>query len=139
MTLEAILISLGQALLLLVIGAVLKSWFDKIAVERGWAREDRKAQDGKIERVDHHARAELTRIERELGGRVSTVEGQLGVLNQRIDALPTADDIAALDRRVADMGAELGRGLSGVTSTVQGMSTTVKTILDHILEGERRK
>lgn len=126
---------------LLVIGAVLKAGFDRLAIERGWTREEKKAQDGKIERVDSLARAEVARIERELGGKIAglektvgTVAGDVRVLAERVENLPTADDIQSLDRRLADVD----RGLSGVVSKVDGMSGNVKTILEHILAGERR-
>lgn len=126
---------------LVLIGAVLKHLFDRVAVERGWTREDKRAQDGKIERVDTHARAEIGRIERELGGsirdlgtKVGAVDSEVQVLSERVANLPTADDIQSLDRRLADVD----RGLSGVVSKVDGMSGNVKTILEHILAGERR-
>lgn len=138
MTLESVFVSLAQGIALVAAGAVMKSWFDKLAVQRGWDREDKRAVDGKIERVDSHARAEGARIERELGQRLSQVERDLGVLNERIDGLPTTDDMAAFDRRLAELGQQLGQGLSGVSAKVEGMNGTVKTILQHILDSERK-
>ncbi len=119
---------------LLVLGAGFKHLFDRVAAERGWTREDKRAQDGKIERVDTHARSEVARIERELGGRVANIERSVAVLCERVENMPTADDMQALDRRLS----AVDRGLSGVTSKVDGMSANVKTILEHILAGERR-
>lgn len=119
---------------LLVVGASLKFAFDQIMTRMGWSRDDRRAQDGKIERVDSHARSEIARIERELGGRLHEVESDVGVLAERVANMPTSDDMQALDRRLADVD----RGLSGVVSKVEGMSGNVKTILEHILATERR-
>lgn len=139
--LEGEILKFLAAVGLLIIGAVLKAGFDRLAVERGWTREDKKAQDGKIERVDSHARSEISRIERELGGKISDLGTEVGhisadvrVLSERIENLPTADDIQSLDRRLADVD----RGLSAVVSKVDGTSANVKTILEHILAGERR-
>lgn len=130
-----------QAIGLLVLGAVIKFAFDRWGAQLGWVREEKKAQDGKIERVDHHARNEIGRIERELGarirgvdGRVGTVEGDVRVLEERVGNLPTADDMERLNQRLGDVD----RGLSGVKSKVDGMDSNVKTILEHILAGERR-
>ena len=127
---------------LIVLGAVLKFAFDRWGAQLGWTREEKRAQDGKIERVDTHARAEIGRIERELGGKigdlgakVGTVAADMRVLSERVENLPTADDIQSLDRRLA----EVDRGLSGVMSKVDGMNGNVKTILEHILQQERRK
>ena len=138
---DAEILKFLAAVALLVIGAVLKAGFDRVAAERGWTREDKKAQDGKIERIDSHARSEITRIERELGGKITTLSRDVGqvtadvrVLTERIENLPTADDIQSLDRRLADVD----RGLSAVVSKVDGTSANVKTILEHILAGERR-
>lgn len=138
---DAEILKFLAAVALLIIGAVLKAGFDRLAVERGWTREDKKAQDGKIERIDSHARSEITRIERELGGKiselgtdVSQVTADVRVLTERIENLPTADDIQSLDRRLA----AVDRGLSAVVSKVDGTSANVKTILEHILAGERR-
>ncbi len=122
------------AIALLVLGATLKFAFDRWGAQLGWSREDRRAQDGKIERIDSHARAEVSRIERELGGRLGSMETEVRVLCERVENLPTADDMQALDRRLADVD----RGLSGVVSKVDGMGANVKTILQHILAGERR-
>ena len=117
-----------------VITAALKFLADRIGVQMGWNREDKRDQDGKIQRIDSHARAEIARIEKELGGRVAAVETDVGILTERVANLPTADDIQSLDRRLADVD----RGLSGVVSKVDGMSGNVKTILEHILSQERR-
>lgn len=122
------------AVALLVLGALLKFGFDRLSVQLGWSREDRRAQDNKIERVDTHARSEVARIERELGGRLNTVERDVEVLTERVANMPTADDMRALDQRLA----AVDRGLAGVVSKVDGMSGNVKTILQHILESERR-
>lgn len=119
---------------LLCVGAALKFAFDRWGVQIGWDREAKKATDGKIERVDTHARAELGRIERELGDRLNAVERSVDVLAERVDALPTSDDFQALDRRLA----EVSREVSAASTKVDGVSQTAKTILEHILAGERR-
>lgn len=134
---EAEIYKVLAGLLLVFIGAYLKSVFDKVAVERGWVREEKKAVNGEIQRVDSHARSELTRIERDLGAKIGDIASQVSVLKERVDSLPTSDDFQALDRRIGDLGISLGRDLSGVVSKVDGMNVTVKTILDHILRGER--
>ena len=132
---EAEIYKVLAGLLLVFIGAYLKSVFDKVAVERGWVREEKKAVNGEIQRVDSHARSELTRIERDLGAKIGDIASQVSVLKERVDSLPTSDDFQALDRRIGDLGISLGRDLSGVVSKVDGMNVTVKTILDHILPG----
>lgn len=122
------------AIALLVLGAVIKFGFDRWSVQLGWSRDDRRAQDGKIERIDSHARDSIARVERELGGRLTTVEKNVGVLAERVDHLPTADDVQELAQAVA----RVDRGLSGVQSTVDGMNQNVRTVLHHILEAERK-
>lgn len=131
---ESGLAQLLQVLGTLLAGAALKFIFDRVSVQMGWSREEKRDQDGKIQRVDSHARSELTRIERELGGRLGTVEKDVGVLSERVENLPTADDMQELNRRLG----EVDRGLGSVVSKVDGVNGTVKTILDHILAGERR-
>lgn len=117
-----------------LVGAVLKFGFDRWGQRIGWSREERKADAAKIERVDSHARSEIQRLEKDLGGRIGAVEGDMRVLAERVDALPTSDDFQALDRRLA----EVSREVSSASAKVDGVSATAKTILQHILAGERR-
>lgn len=132
--LESEILKTLAAIGLLFLGAGMKFAFDRWGVQIGWDREAKKATDGKIERVDTHARAELGRIERELGDRLNAVERSVDVLAERVDALPTSDDFQALDRRLA----EVSREVSAASTKVDGVSQTAKTILEHILAGERR-
>lgn len=118
---------------LLVVGAGLKHLFDRLAAQRGWDREDKRAQDGKIERVDSQARESIARVERELGAKLHEQGTAIARLDEKVAGLPTSDDMDALNRRLTD----LDRGLSGVLSKAEGINGTVKTILDHILAGER--
>ena len=129
MSYEAFLIGLLGAF----IGAVVKFAFDRWSQHLGWSREDRRDSERKIERVDQTARADIARVERELKAELSDHGRKLERLEERVDHLPTADDVQELAKRLADVD----RGLSGVVSKVDGMSVNVKTILDHILRGER--
>jgi len=122
------------AVALLGLGAFFKFGFDRWGAHLGWSREERAGQDRKIERVDHEARESIARVERELKNDLNDQGRKLDRLEERVDHLPTADDVQELARRLADVD----RGLSGVVSKVDGMSVNVKTILDHILAGERR-
>lgn len=117
-----------------VFTALLKFGFDRIGAHLGWSREDKRDQDGKIERMDSHARAEVARIERALGDRLNTVESDVGILKEKIEHLPTDEDIA----RLAEGLARVDRGLGGVQAKVDGMNTNLQTVLQHILAGERR-
>ncbi|WP_333896266.1 DUF2730 family protein [Brevundimonas aurantiaca] len=125
----------GLTMILLgaVIGALFKFLFDRWSQHLGWSREERKDSDRKIERVDQTARADIQRVERELKAELSDHGRKLERLEERVDHLPTADDVQELAKRLSDVD----RGLSGVVSKVDGMNVNVKTILDHILRGER--
>jgi len=113
-----------------LIGGLVKFGFDRWSVRMGWAREDKRDQDRKISLVDQQARDSIAR----LSDRLNTTDGKVEVLKERVDHLPSADDIEAVKARLS----EVDRQVSGVAAQVQGMSTNVKTILDHILASERR-
>lgn len=120
------------AIALLILGGAIKFAFDRWGAQLGLNREEKRAQDGKIERVDSHARDSISRVERELGERLGRVEGTLGVLSERVDHLPTEDDI----QRLSDGLARVDRGLGAVQSSVEGINQNVRTVLQHILAGE---
>lgn len=121
-------------LALLFVGAMINFALARVGVRMGWSREDRIAQDGKIERIDHHARESINRVEKELGQRLGQVERTCERLDERIRHLPTADDIDELNRRLAGVES----GLSGATAKIEGQTEMVRTIRDHIMAGERR-
>lgn len=120
------------AVALLILGGAIKFAFDRWGVQLGLSREEKRAQDGKIERIDTHARDSIARVERELGSRLGGVERAVGILAERVDHLPTEDDI----QRLSDGLARVDRGLGAVQSSVEGINQNVRTVLQHILAGE---
>lgn len=144
---EAFLIGLFGAAL----AALIKFLFDRWSTKMGWDREDRRAQDGKIERVDTTARTEIGRVERELQARLEAAQAEtvrverkiderlsaqdvaIGRLQERVEHLPTADD---LERLTEKLGA-VERGLARADAKVDGINDMVRTIRDHIIRRER--
>lgn len=125
------------AFLIGMLGAVLAAFatflFNRWAAQIGWNREDRRAQDGKIERVDHQARDSIARVERELKQELNDQGRQLERLQEQVRHLPTADDI----EEVRDAVAGLGREVASATAKIEGQTEMVRTIRDHVLKVER--
>lgn len=130
------------------LGAILAAFatflFNRWAAQIGWNREDRRAQDGKIERVDHQARDSIARVERELTEKLSDQGRKLTRLEEQVRHLPTGDDIeevrnavASLEREMRGATAELGREVASATAKIDGQSEMVRTIRDHVLKVER--
>lgn len=127
-----------------VVAALATFLFNRWAAQIGWAREDRRAQDGKIERVDQTARDSIDRVERELKSELNAQGRQLDRLQEQVRHLPTAEDIEEVRGAVAELGremrgatAELGREVASATAKIDGQSEMVRTIRDHILKVER--
>lgn len=125
-----------EAFLIGMLGAVLAAFatflFNRWAAQIGWNREDRRAQDGKIERVDQQARDSITRIERELTAELTLQGRQIEALKVKVEHLPTADDMEGVRSAVA----RVDSGLSAVTAKVEGTSEMVRTIRDHLMKRE---
>lgn len=116
------------------VGAAIAFVFNQIAIRLGWAREDKAATGKKIERVDELARAEIARVERELGKRVGGLEKQISTLAETVRHLPTADDL----ERLTDKVAEIHGSTRSIEATVSGHGELLRTIRDHILNREAR-
>lgn len=125
------------AFLIGMLGAVLAAFatflFNRWAAQIGWNREDRRAQDGKIERVDQQARDSIARVERELKHELNAQGRQLERLQEQVRHLPTAEDIEEVRNAVAS----LGREVASATAKIEGQTEMVRTIRDHILRAER--
>ena len=119
---------------LLLVGGFIKYLYDRLAVERGWARDDKRDQAARIDRVDQIARDSIARVERELSDKLNSHAHLLTRLQEQVCHLPTAEDIEEVRAAVARVDA----GLSAVTAKVDGTSEMVRTIRDHILQGDRK-
>lgn len=116
-----------------VLAALATFLFNRWAAQIGWDREDRRAQDGKIERVDQHARDTVARVERELKSELHAQGRQLDRLQEQVRHLPTAEDIEEVRGAVAD----LGREVASAAAKIEGQTEMVRTIRDHVLKVER--
>lgn len=97
-------------------------------------RASRDAKTGeRIDRIDATARASIERVERELLDKQNTFGDRLTRLEERVQHLPTAKEIAALTDRVGEMEAQL----AGMNEKVGSTQEMVRTIRDHIFQRER--
>lgn len=116
-----------------------------------WARSldrgaDKEAQtDGKIEKVDSQARASIARVESEFRQSLEDVKHGMGAslmdlavrltrVEENVRHLPSAEQMDKLIDRLGLVEREVGV----IGAKVDGQSEMVRTIRDHIMEGERR-
>ncbi|MCW5723457.1 MAG: DUF2730 family protein [Maricaulaceae bacterium] len=116
------------------VAAGLKFAFDLVAARIGWAREDRRGLKQRVETGDAQARAEISRVEKELAERLNATDRKLARLEEKVGHLPTGADVKALTQEVAVARRETARLAAGV----EGQSMTLKTIMDYLLGQEKR-
>lgn len=102
------------------------------SVDAQEARESRTGQ--RIERVDATARQTIERLEKDLRAEVGGMNNRLTRLEERVDHLPTAQDVKELAERVGEIEVQV----AGVAEKVANTQEMVRVVRDHILEGEKR-
>lgn len=139
-SIDAVGFSALGAFLMALITACLKFSFDFIRDRMGWAREDSRGLKLKLEDGDSQARAEILRVERELGKvekqlaeRLNATDRKLGRLEEKVGHLPTANDIKAMTSEISEARRETAR----LAATLEGQALTLTTIMDYLLSKER--
>lgn len=122
------------------LGAFLKFGFDFIRDKMGWHREDSRGLKSKLEKGDAEARAEIVRLEKELAKvekqlaeRMNATDRKLGRLEEKVDHLPTAEDVKAMTREIGEARRETAR----LAAILEGQALTLKTIMDYLLTKEK--
>lgn len=105
----------------------------------GWrssdAQEARESRTGqRIERIDATARATIERLEKDLRGELGGMNNRLTRLEERVEHLPTAQDVKELADRVGEIEVQV----AGVAEKVSNTQEMVRVVRDHILESEKR-
>lgn len=102
------------------------------SVDAQEARESRTGQ--RIERIDATARQSIERLEKDLRMELGGMNNRLTRLEERVDHLPTAQDVKELAERVGEIEVQV----AGVAEKVANTQEMVRVVRDHILESEKR-
>lgn len=135
-------LNLLQILLSALAGGLVMFLFNRIArsLDLGFAKDER--TEGKIEKVDTQARASIARLESELRHTADDIKSSLIMdlkermtrVEETIRHMPSGEQIDKLIDRLGLVEREVGV----IGAKTEGVSDMVRTIRDHIMEGERR-
>lgn len=135
-------LNLLQIALSAVAGGLVMFLFNRIArsLDLGFAKDER--TDGKIEKVDTQARASIARLEGELRHTADEIKSSL-IMDLKVRVTRVEETILYLPSReqldkLIDRLGLVEREVSVIGAKTEGVAEMVRTIRDHIMEGERR-